>query len=92
VLYAVIHTGLLGRPEMQIAGLGQGASTLSWYRDLVAGALPRPWVLWLPLWVFRVLMLLWALWLSARLLRWLPWAWQRLVDREAGDEAPEAEE
>ncbi len=79
VLYLVIHTGLLGRPEMQIAGPGGGDLSLSWYRDLVSGALPRPWVLWLPLWVFRIFMLLWALWLSARLLRWLPWAWRRLL-------------
>ena len=79
VLYAVIHTGLLGRPEMQIVGFARGDGVLSWYRDLVSGAMPQPWVLWLPLWVFRFLMLLWALWLSARLLRWLPWAWRRFV-------------
>ena len=79
VLYAVVHTGLLGRPEMQVAGLVEGGRSLAWYRDLVPGALPRPWALWLPLWVFRVLMLLWALWLSSRLLRWLPWAWGRFV-------------
>jgi hypothetical protein len=32
----------------------------------------------LPLWVWRLLMLLWALWLASRLLRWLPWCWGRL--------------
>jgi len=27
-----------------------------------------------PLWLFRVLMLLWSLWLASRLLSWLRWA------------------
>ncbi len=80
VLYAAVHAGLLGRPEMQVAGPGT-ASLLSWYADRAAGPLPRPWVLWLPLWVFRMLMLAWALWLSSRLVRWLPWAWRRFVAR-----------
>ncbi len=82
VLYAAVHAGLLGRPEMQIEGPGT-ANVLSWYADRAAGPLPRPWALWLPLWVFRFLMLAWALWLSARLVRWLPWAWRRFVSRRA---------
>jgi hypothetical protein len=77
VLYFAVQAGLLGQPDMQLAG--PGAGQLAWYADRIAGPLPRPYALWFPLWVFRVLMLLWALWLSARLLRWLPWAWQRLA-------------
>ncbi len=79
VLYLVIHTGLLGRPEMQIVGFAGVGRSLGWYSDMTAGPLARPWVVWLPLWCFRVAMLLWALWLSARLVRWLPWAWRRFV-------------
>jgi hypothetical protein len=30
----------------------------------------------LPLFVFRILMLLWALWLAYSLLNWLRWGWQ----------------
>jgi hypothetical protein len=37
--------------------------------------LPQAWVLSLPLLVYRVLMLLWALWLAFSLLKWLNWAW-----------------
>ncbi len=79
VLYAAIHSGLLFQPDMQVLGPGSHGSTLQWYVDRAGETLPQPWVLWLPLWVWRVLMLLWSLWLAARLLRWLPWSWQRLT-------------
>ena len=29
-----------------------------------------------PLWIYKALILAWALWLSFALLRWLPWVWQ----------------
>jgi len=79
ILYVAIHTGLLFQPDMQVLGPGSYGSTLQWYVDRAGGTLPRPWVLWLPLWVWRILMLAWSLWLAARLLRWLPWCWQRLT-------------
>lgn len=79
ILYAAVHTGLLVQPDMQVAGAGSWGSRLQWYADQVKDALPRPYVVWLPLWVWRVLMLLWALWLASRLLRWLPWAWERFT-------------
>lgn len=78
-LYAAIHAGLLVRPDMQVSGAGSFGSTLHWYADRVGGDLPRPWVLWLPLWVWRILMLFWALWLASRLLRCLPWCWERFA-------------
>jgi hypothetical protein len=78
-LYAAIHAGLLVQPDMQVRGAGSYGSTLHWYADRVDDELPRPWLLWLPLYVWRVLMLLWALWLASRLLRWLPWCWRRFA-------------
>ncbi|RMG51905.1 MAG: hypothetical protein D6717_12450, partial [Gammaproteobacteria bacterium] len=36
------------------------------------------WILSLPLWVYRVLMLGWALWLAFALLGWLRWGWEAL--------------
>ncbi len=76
-LYAAIHAGLLVQPDMQVRGAGSYGSTLHWYADRVDSELPRPWLLWLPLYFWRVLMLAWALWLASRLLRWLPWCWRR---------------
>ncbi len=29
-----------------------------------------------PIWIYKVLILAWALWLSFALLRWLPWVWR----------------
>lgn len=76
VLFAAIERGLLGQPEMQVAGWGSSASTLRWFSDRTAAALPTGWVVSLPIFVYRLAMLAWALWLASSLVRWLPWAWQ----------------
>jgi len=73
-LYAAVEQGLLGLPDMQIAGNGSSNSTLIWTQDRIDGVLPRPKVLSVPLYVYRGLMLAWALWLAASLLKWMRWA------------------
>ncbi len=78
ILYAGIHSGLLMQPDMQAAGAGSSGQTLRWIAERVSGTLPQPWRLWVPIWFYRVVMLLWALWLASRPLRWLPWCWQKL--------------
>jgi hypothetical protein len=75
-LYLSIETGLLGIPNMQIAGNGSSSSLLRWTQDRIDVTMPQPWVLSLPMFVYRILMLLWALWLALALLRWLSWGWQ----------------
>ncbi len=75
-LYASIHAGLLLQPDMQIEGNGSSATELMWFADRIDGALPTPAVVSIPMWTWRVAMLLWALWLAASLLKWLPWAWR----------------
>ncbi|NOZ95723.1 MAG: hypothetical protein GXP47_13445 [Acidobacteria bacterium] len=77
VLYLAVYRGLLLAPEMGVAGPGSSAASLLWFADAASGPLPRPYVVWLPLWVWRIVMLGWSLWLAWRLLRWLPWAWQQ---------------
>lgn len=74
-LYSAAQQGLALRPDMQVAGGGSTDTLLQWYQDRIDGALPRPWVLSLPLWVYRLTMLAWSLWLALRLIRWLPWGW-----------------
>jgi len=78
-LATAIAAGLLGQPEMQIAGNGSGTAAgvtqLLWYQDRGAENLPQPWVISVPLWVYRLLMLAWALWLANSLLNWLRWGW-----------------
>ncbi len=74
-LAAAVAEGLLGQPAMQIAGNGSHAGHLLWYQDRAGDTLPRPWVISVPLWVYRLLMLVWALWLANSLLNWLRWGW-----------------
>ncbi|MFK8051326.1 MAG: hypothetical protein AB8F65_00010 [Woeseiaceae bacterium] len=74
--------GLLGRPDMNIVGNGSYGNRLSWFTDHIAGVLPEVSVYSLPTWCYKALILVWALWLSFALLRWLPWAWQQF---SAGD-------
>ena len=75
ILFFAVRQGLLGAPDMQIAGNGSSAAALHWYQDRSPALLPRAWVLSTPLFVYRLLMLAWALWLAQALLRWLRWGW-----------------
>ncbi|MFN5745985.1 MAG: hypothetical protein ACK443_07860, partial [Methylococcaceae bacterium] len=70
-----VAAGLLGQPDMQISGNGSNAGSMYWYQDRSQPSLPRPWVLSAPLWIYRGLMLAWALWLANSLLNWLRWGW-----------------
>jgi hypothetical protein len=74
-LVAAVSQGLLGRPEMQILGSGSHGGLLNWYQDRGGPGLPEVVVVSLPIWVYRALMLAWALWLALRLLDWLRWGW-----------------
>ncbi len=75
ILFQAIKQGLLGSPDMQIAGNGSSAYNLLWYQDRTSSAFPRATVWSAPLMVYRLLMLAWALWLAFALLRWLRWGW-----------------
>lgn len=75
-LVFAVERGLLGLPEMQIAGNGSSAWQLNWYADRADATLPRAWVLSAPLMAYHLLMLAWALWLAFALLGWLRWGWQ----------------
>ena len=75
LLFAAVEHGLLGLPDMQVAGNHSTALQLNWYQDRSPATLPTPWVITAPLWSYRVLMLLWALWLAYSLLDWLRWGW-----------------
>lgn len=77
-LIGAVQQGLLGPPHMQIMGNGSTATTLQWYQDRGGPRLPEVWVLSVPMWVYRALMLAWALWLAMRLLDWLRWGWEGL--------------
>ncbi|WIO74954.1 TonB-dependent receptor plug domain-containing protein [Porticoccaceae bacterium LTM1] len=72
-LYAGIAQGLLDSPQMQIAGNDSYWYDFNWYADRVEGVLPTVSVISVPIWVYRVLTLLWALWIAFALISWLRW-------------------
>jgi hypothetical protein len=76
ILFWSIQQGLLGTPEMQIAGNGSSADQLRWYADRAGAVPPTAWMLSVPLLIYRAAMLAWALWLALALLRWLRWGWE----------------
>jgi hypothetical protein len=60
---------------MQITGNQSSAFLLNWYQDRSQAVLPAATVISVPLLVYRLLMLAWALWLAVSLLDWLKWGW-----------------
>ena len=71
-----LPSGLLGVPDMHVAGNASYGNTLRWFADQSTSVLPTASALSVPMWVYKVLILGWALWLSFALLRWLPWVWR----------------
>ena len=76
-ILAAIPLGLLGAPDMSLANFMAESGGLAWFDDETSDVMARATVWTLPLWVYKVLILAWALWLSFALLRWLPWVWAR---------------
>ena len=80
VLIAAVPKGLLGLPDMHVAGNDSSAWDLHWFADQSSDALPRGGVFSVSLWVYKLAMLAWALWLANALIGWLRWgfeAWTR---------------
>ncbi|KAA0071153.1 hypothetical protein [Rhodanobacter sp. T12-5] len=74
VLIAAVPKGLLGLPDMHVAGNASDAWNLRWFADQSANVLPGAGVLSVSLWVYKLAMLAWALWLANALIGWLRWA------------------
>lgn len=78
MLLGSIPYSLLSSPEMHITGNGSNAHYLRWYQDQSDGEFPQAWIISLPLWSYKLVMLLWSLWLASALLQWVRWGWQQL--------------
>ena len=74
VLISAVPTGLLGLPDMHVAGNDSNAWSLRWFADQSANAVPSGGVFSVSLWVYKLAMLAWALWLANALIGWLRWA------------------
>jgi hypothetical protein len=70
--YSIVETGLVNTPPMLIAGNGSSIYNLIWFHDVVSSALPQPYILSLPMWVWRGISLLWSTWLVMRIVALFP--------------------
>ncbi len=76
IFIGIASSGLLGDPEMYVAGNGSTASYLQWFTARSPAELPQPGYWAISIWWFRLAMLLWALWLASALVRWLRRGWK----------------
>ncbi len=76
LVFSGVRYGLLAHPDMGVSGPVPDDGAFGWFLDRTDGALPRPTVLSVPIWVFRLLMFVWAAWVALALRRWLRAAWQ----------------
>jgi hypothetical protein len=74
-LFGAVSNGLLGNPDMQIAGNGSSRWQLYWYQDRIDGTIPQAWIVSVPVLAYRVLMLAWSMWMAFALIDWLKWGW-----------------
>jgi hypothetical protein len=78
-LVVAIPVGLLGSPDMHIAGSAGSYGELAWLADRSSGALPTASAITLPLWAYKALMLAFALWLASAVIGWIKLAWSALT-------------
>lgn len=79
VIYAGIHSNLLGDIHVQIEGARSTEDMLRWYVDRIDEITPTPYMISAPTYVWRGIMLLWSLWLANGLIHWLQWGWRQLT-------------
>ncbi|MFG0262944.1 MAG: hypothetical protein ACF788_11185, partial [Novipirellula sp. JB048] len=77
ILLIIVGEGLLGHPDMFIAGQQSWGNRLNWFAPRTGVELPLTEVVSISVWFYRLFMLVWALWLASALLRWLAWGWKQ---------------
>ncbi|HAT40783.1 MAG TPA: hypothetical protein DCS87_03550 [Rheinheimera sp.] len=78
-LCSSVPMALLSAPDMHLVNTADDWQMgLRWFADGVTQS-PAVWAFSLPQWSYKLVMLLWALWLASAILRWLPWCWQQLT-------------
>ena len=75
-LFGAVSNGLLGNPDMQIAGNGSTRWQLIWYQDRIDNTIPQAWIISVPVLAYRMLMLVWSMWMAFALINWLKWGWE----------------
>jgi hypothetical protein len=82
-LVSAIPMGLLSTPNMIVTGNGSGSHFYSFFQDRsVATLFPEATVISVPMFAYRVAMLVWSLWLANRLMAWASWGWKSYSQQE----------
>ena len=71
-IVVTLPMGLLGSPDMHVVGNGSYGNVLRWFHDRSDSEIPIAFVISLPIWIYKILILTWSLWLCFALLKWLP--------------------
>ena len=74
-MIAGVKNGLLGVPDMQVAGGGSSNWQWQWYQDRQGMAYVSAGMVSLPIWVWKGLMLIWSFWIASRVIVWGKLAW-----------------
>jgi hypothetical protein len=74
LVFSGIRNGLLSAPDMGVSGIGSEYGTFSWFQDQTTGVLAVPSVFSVPMWSYRLLFFMWAVWMAFALVGWLRWA------------------
>lgn len=75
VLFSIIEQGLLGSPDMQITGNGSSYYQLNWFSDRIETTVPQTTMISVPVYVYRLMMLFWSIWLAFAVIKWAKWGW-----------------
>ncbi|PLW70604.1 hypothetical protein [Pseudohalioglobus lutimaris] len=76
-LVSAIPMGLLSSPDMLVSGNNSWSHLYNFFQDRAGqNDFPTATVISVNLAVYRLVMLVWSLWLASRLIRWVAWAWK----------------
>ncbi|MGE4519813.1 MAG: hypothetical protein AB7E04_09935 [Desulfobacteraceae bacterium] len=73
IIYDAVSSGLLGIPDMQIAGNGSYSGSLKWFSDKSENIIPSAFVILAPINLWKLILFLWSLWISAFLINKTPY-------------------
>ncbi|MBV1878797.1 MAG: hypothetical protein KUG79_14240 [Pseudomonadales bacterium] len=77
IFISAIPLGLLSNPDMKVVGNGSTSHLYKYYQDRApADNFPIVSLTTVSLLSYRLVMLLWSLWLATRIIHWASWWWQ----------------
>jgi hypothetical protein len=75
-LLHAVSSGLLSTPNMKVAGHGSYGHMLKFYQDVAPiNSVPHALIINVPMWVYRLFMLAWSLWIAMSVIAWAKWSW-----------------